>query len=192
MIRNSLPCAHPKDFSKSSRRRRLSTYDLPVPGPPCNAHRSASVSIAVFPPWSWPDAPCRHSFNKCELFRIAQLLVAKIRKKLIVFFDCCSRPICETAWDGILQDLRFRRCRFLTECFQRTSSHERVLGIDRCLPPVERLRLADRNSAMHLYISYLQIAMFKARPNMELATGAFVTGRHWQQAMDCCHAVLFE
>ena len=27
---------------------------------------------------------------------------------------------------------------------------------------------------------------------MELATGAFVAGRHWQQAMDCCHAVLFE
>ena len=52
-----------------------------------------------------------------------------------------------------------------------------------------------------IYISYLQIAMFKARPNrsntrvsrvisMKLATGAFVAGRHWQQAMDCCHAVL--
>ena len=54
-----------------------------------------------------------------------------------------------------------------------------------------------------IYISYLQIAMFKARPNrsntrvsrvisMKLATGVFVAGRHWQQAMDCCHAALFE
>ena len=43
-----------------------------------------------------------------------------------------------------------------------------------------------------IYISYLQIARVSRVISMELATGAFVAGRHWQQAMDCCHAVLFE
>ena len=84
------------------------------------------------------------------------------------------------------------------------------VGLELVLPPWWRGPLFHRSdiysvteTAPCIYISYLQIAMFKAQPNrsntrvsrvisMELATGAFVAGRHWQQAMDCCHAVLFE
>ena len=39
---NSSPCFQPKISSNNSFRRRFNTYDFPVPGPPCTAHRNGS------------------------------------------------------------------------------------------------------------------------------------------------------
>ena len=39
---NSAPCFHPKISSNNFFRIRFNTYDFPVPGPPCTAHRNGS------------------------------------------------------------------------------------------------------------------------------------------------------